>query len=219
MSPLRLWKFSAWTFVVVLATQSAAAQEIVTDANGSRYQVTRRVTQRQVPVTQMQDRQQTVYTQQLTSNTINHQQLYCVPTTQYQWETRLRGRWNPFVTPYWTYNLRPVTTWSTQVANVQIPMNQVAWVPQTRTVQVPVTTYRTAEVEETTRVALDGTPRTLATAQPLPGPTATIAARPATPASVVRAPNGNSRLGGVALDNDPPRQATGWQNPNSSRYR
>ena len=108
----------------------------------------------------------------------------------------------------------------TQVANVQIPVNQVAWVPQTRTVQVPVTSYRTAEVETTTRVAMDSpsTATNLASARPLSsGPTATIAARPSTP---VR-PSTTTSLGGVALENDPPRQATGaWQTPatTGSRY-
>lgn len=188
-------------------------REVVRD--GVRYRETRRVAQRQVPVTVMQDRQQTVYTQQLTSNTLNHQQLYCVPNTTYQWDSQLRGRWNPFATPYWTYNLRPVTTWSTQVANVQIPVNQVAWVPQTKTVQVPVTAYRTAEEETVTRVAMDSTPAStgLASARPLSTRTATIASRPS-------APLGATALGGVAMENDPPRQATGgWQAPSTTGVR
>lgn len=203
---------AALALVCGCGTQLAVGQEVrEVVRDGVRYQETRRVTQRQVPVTVMQDRQQTVYTQQLTTNTLNHQQLYCVPNTSYQWDSRLRGRWNPFITPYWTYNLRPVTTWSTQVANVQIPVNQVAWVPQTQTVQVPVTGYRTAEEETVTRVAMDSTPTSsgLASARPLSSPSATIAARPST------------RLGGVALENDPPRQATGgWQSPSTlgNRY-
>ena len=204
---------------VVSTTNGQQVREVV--ENGVRYQETTQVSQRQVPVTVMQDQQQTVYAQQLTSNTMNHQQLYCVPNTSYQWDSQLRGRWNPFVTPYWTYNLRPVTTWSTQVANVQIPVNQVAWVPQTRTVQVPVTTYRTANVETKTRVAMNSPSTTstgLASARPLSsGPTATIAARPST--SLAARPS--TSLGGVALENDPPRQATGgWQQPSttSNRY-
>ena len=222
MSTFRCWNVFVVLLGCAIVVETAQAQDVVTDANGNRYQVTRRVTQRTVPITEMQDRTQTVYTQQMTTNMLNHQQMYCVPTTTYQWDTRLRGRWNPFITPYWTYNLRPVTTWNTQVANVQIPVNQVAWVPQTRTVQVPVTTYRTAEVEETTRVALNSGSRTLASAQPLSSSTATIATRPSTP--VNRSPssiatNPGTPLGGVAMENDPPRQATGWQNPNNSRYR
>lgn len=179
------------------------------ERDGVRYQVTRRIAQRQVPVTVMQDRQQTVYTQQVTTNHVNHQQLYCVPVTQYQLVSRMRGRWNPFVTPYWTHNMQPVTTWHQQVANVQIPVSRVAWVPQTTTTQVPVTAYRTAEEEIVTRVAMDK-PRSLASAQPLSSSRpVTIAARSST----------STPLGGVALENDPPRQATGWQSPPSSRYR
>ena len=220
MTPLRRWNPIVLVLSLVVTSEAIHAQEIITGSDGNRYQVTRRVTQRQVPVTEMQDRTQTVYSQQLNTNTLNHQQLYCVPNTSYQWDTRLKGRWNPFVTPYWTYNLRPVTTWSTQVANVQIPVNQVAWVPQTRTVQVPVTTYRTAEVEETTRVAMSTEPRALASAQPLSSsPSATIAARPSISLAALPSNSISTPLGGVALENDPPRQATGWQSPNSSRYR
>ena len=209
MTPLRRWTTMAVAVTATVLAHAADGQEIETGADGTRYQVTRRVTQRQVPVTVMQDRQQTVYTQQLTTNTLNHQQLYCVPVTSYQWNSRLRGRWNPFVTPYWTHQLRPVTSWHTQVANVQIPVTQSAWVPQTQTVQVPVTAYRTAEEEVVTRVALDQTQRTLASAQSLSSPTATIAARPST----------STTIGGRAMENDPPRQATGWQSPSDARYR
>lgn len=197
------------------AAPLAQSQEVTYEVrNGVRYQVTRQVVQRQVPTTVMQNRQQTVYAPQVTTNTLKHQQLYCVPNTQYQWDSRLRGRWNPFITPYWTYNLRPVTTWSTQVANVQIPVSQVAWVPQTKTVQVPVTAYRNAEQEIVTRVAMNGTNNTsLANAHPLSSPSATIAARPA-------APRRAAPLGGVALENDPPRQATGgWKTPTTSGNR
>lgn len=195
--------FSSW------CGGSVRGQEVTYKTeNGVRYQVTTRVQQRQVPVTVMQDRSQTYYAPQVTTNTLNHQQLYCVPNTSYQWDTQLRGRWNPFITPYWTYNLRPVTTWSTQVANVQIPVNQVAWVPQTKTVQVPVTTYRPAEERIETRVAMNDVPTgntTTANVMPQSNPSATIAARP------------SSQYGGVVMESDPPRQATGgWQSPSTT---
>jgi hypothetical protein len=194
------WSSLALVLVFALFAQTASAQDVRHETrDGVRYQISTRTVHRTVPVTEMQDRHQTVYTQQVTTNNVNHQQVYSVPTTQYHLVSRLRGRWNPFVTPYWTHDMRPVTTWTQQVANVQIPVSSVAWVPQTSTVQVPVTTYRTAEVQETTKVAMSGTPpRTFASAQPLQ-PTATIAARPSTP------------LGGVMMKNDPPKQATGWR--------
>lgn len=199
-----------------ICTTTASGQNTpeIETRDGVRYQVTRRVVQRQVPTTVMEDRTQTVYTQQVTSDLVNHQQLCCVPTTQYVWDSQLRGRWNPFIQPYWTYNLKPVTTWHQQVANVQVPVSRVSWVPQTQTVQVPVTAYRPAEEEIVTRVALDAqSSGTMASSQPLTRPV-TVAARPSSTAS----PN-VSPIGGVAMENDPPRQATGWQTPSNSRYR
>ena len=186
--------------------------------DGVRYQVTRRQTQRQVPVTVMQDKQQTVYRQQVTTHNQSHQQLYCTPVTQYRMVSRLNGRWNPFVTPYWTHQLKPVTHWQQQVATVQVPVTSTAWVPETRTVQVPVTTYRTASEETISRVAMNH-PQTLATARPLTAfgnqssnsPSATLAARPSYPAS---GPIGSRG----ALENDPPRQANSWRSSGDSRY-
>lgn len=206
MTARRRWAGSAVVLVCGILVQSASAQDVrYEERDGVRYQVSSRTVQRSVPVTEMQDRSQTYYTQQITTDNVVAQQVYAVPITQYQLRSHLRGRFNPFVTPYWTHSLEPVTTWTQQVANVAVPVNRVAWVPQTTTYQVPVTTYRTAEVEETTRVAMSE-PRTFASAQPLSNAAVSIAARPSTP------------IGGVVLENDPPREATGWQSP-GSRYR
>jgi hypothetical protein len=151
--------------------------------NGVKYQVTRQTVQQVVPVTIMQDRQQTTYAQQVTTETIPHQQAYTVPVTQYEMVATLHGRWNPFVEPYYTYEMQPVTYYQEQVASVQIPMNKVTWVPQTQTVKVPVTEYRTAQQEIVTRVALTGgeSAKTYATAQPaISQPTSGYASAPAT---------------------------------------
>jgi hypothetical protein len=111
--------------------------------NGQQVQVVERPIT--VPVQQMTSQQQTTYRQQVTTQTIQHQQLYTVPVTQYQLVSRLHGRWNPFITPYWTHHYEPVTTWQQQTATVQIPVNTMAWVPETRTVQTPTTTYQTVK--------------------------------------------------------------------------
>lgn len=213
MSAHRRWAGAALALVCGILALPASAQDVrYEERDGVRMQVSSRVVQRIVPVTEMQDRSQTYYTQQVVTDNVSTQQVYMVPVTQYQMVSELRGRFNPFVTPYWTHHYQPVTTWHQQVANVTVPVNRVNWVPQTTTYQVPVTSYRTAEVEETTRVAM-AEPRTYASAQPLStAPTTsapvTIAARPSTP------------LGGVALENDPPRQATGgWQAPTGGSYR
>ena len=169
--------------------------------------MTRRAVQRQVPVVVMQDRQQTVYAQQWSTQMVNSQRLYCTPVTQYHMVSRLNGRWNPFVKPYWTHEMKPVTTWHQQVAAVQVPVTHLAWVPQTQTVQVPVTAYRTLEEETISRVALNH-PQSLAGPQALTAdsPSATLAASPGHGSLVDVQP-----IGGIALKNDPPRKATSWQ--------
>lgn len=222
-----------WLALLCCADVLAAQEVTYEERDGVRYQVTRQVVRQQVPTTVMQPRQQTTYVQQVANQTSEYNQLYYVPITQYQTYYELRGRWNPFVTPYWEQVVEPVTVWQQQVAKVQLPTNQVTWVPQTQTVQVPVTEYRTAEQEIVTRVAMSGTPsQTLAAAQPLPGnrtsgyptasttptqpsynsqPSAILAARPA---------NTSSGIGGIKLDNDPPQQPSAWQTPpDTSRYR
>jgi len=193
---------------------TARAQQTVNVETRDGYQITTRTTQRQVPVTVMQDQQRTVYTQQITTNNVPHQQLYSVPTTKYQWESRLYGRWNPFVTPYWTHNLKPVTIWQQQLVNVQIPTSNVAWVPQTQTYKAPVVQYRTQEDTYVSKIPI-GNNTAVASTQSTPTPTtARLAAVPSTTHS-------SPPLGGVQMTSDPPRQSTGWkqaQQP-SSRYR
>jgi hypothetical protein len=207
----------------ILTGAAATAQDIrYEDVDGIRYKVTRQVVPRQVPVTEMQSQQQTYYRQQVTNDTIQQQQLYAVPVTKYELVSTLHGRWNPFATPYWTHEYKPVTVWQQQMATVQIPTSRATMVPETRTVQVPVTTYKTAQEEVVTRVAM-GSSQSPTAAQPLTAvaagssspsqPSATLVARPPAPAS-----GPPTVAGGIALQADPPRQATGWRPPAEGRY-
>ena len=218
MATYRLEICIALAAVSSILSGTALAEVTYEQRDGVRYQVTRQVTQQQVPVTVMQDRQQTVYRPQVTTQSLNSQQLCCVPVTQYQWVSQLHGRWNPFVTPYWTHQLKPVTYWQQQVATVQVPVAQTTWVPETRTVQVPVTTYRMAEKETISRVAMNE-PRSLASASPLPPsrPSATLAARPSYSSQVSSQNTGP--IGGVArLEEGVAPQASGWRTNGESRY-
>ncbi len=189
------------------------------DVNGLRYQVTRGT--RQMPVTQTTPQTQTVYRQQVQTQTLQQQQLYTVPVTQYQLVSRLHGRWNPFITPYWTHQYQPVTTWQQQTATVQIPVNTVAWTPQTQTVQVPTTTYQTVQNAEISRVLIGAAPgatsgqmmASTSGASPS-GPSATIAARPAgsaTTSSVPAMASAPPAYGGTQMTSDPPRTPSVWQ--------
>lgn len=190
------------------------AQATIEEVNGIRYQVTRETVPRSIPVTEMQQQQQTIYRQQITTETVQHQQVYSVPVTQYQVVSRLHGRWNPLIEPYWTHHYEPVTTYQQQVATVSVPVNRVAWAPETRTVQTPVTRYVAANAEIVRRTPIGAAPTALA-AKPLNGssqPTATLAARP----------SDSTPIGGTSMTSDPPRTATGWQatpSTGDSRYK
>ena len=59
------------------------------DIDGIRWQVTKRTVQ--VPVQQTGSQQQTVYTQQVSTQTVQQQQLYSVPVTQY-WSATVYDR-------------------------------------------------------------------------------------------------------------------------------
>ena len=217
MIAARRISLAALTSAAALCGGSAYAQTTTYEvADGIQWQVTRRMVQ--VPVTESTNQQQTVYRQQVTTQTLQQQQLYTVPVTQYQLVSRLHGRWNPFITPYWTHEYQPITTWQQQTATVQIPVNTVAWAPETRTVQVPTTTYRT--VEAVTRIPIAGVPggasqqmmASTTGAGSTSGPTATLAVRPSAPSSPM------PTYGGQAMTSDPPKQATGWQSPSDTRY-
>ncbi|MCC6492604.1 MAG: hypothetical protein IT424_06250 [Pirellulales bacterium] len=225
------WPIAA---ALALATIAAAARAEAqstqyVDENGIRYQVTRSVVPRSIAVTKTEDRQVTTYRQQVTTENVPYQQVYNVPVTQYQVVSRLHGRWNPFVTPYWTYEYEPVTVWQQQVATVQIPVARSTWTPETKTVQQPVTKWETHQQEIVMKTPIGPTPTG---ATPLPGGSSTaLAARPLTPATASAALSAapttatpaappataiaSQQYGGQMLQSDPPR-TSGWQPPPDS---
>jgi hypothetical protein len=188
----------AW-FVSMACGAASLAQETSSyedGPDGVRYKVTRRVVQRSIPTTEYQTREQKVFHPQVTTNYQSHQQTYLTPVTEYQWVPRLEGRWNPFVQPYWTHQLAPVTRWEARAGTTQIPVARTDWVEEVRTTQVPVTTYRTVPEEYTSRVAVSVSPGASNTS---------VAARP---------------IGGQQLQSDPPRQESSWANqPGGDVYR
>jgi hypothetical protein len=81
----------------------------------------------------------------------------------------------------------PITRWEYRTDVVQVPVARTEWIPEQRTVQVPVTTRRMVNEEVITRVAVRAVPPSVAAAQ-------------------------RDGIGGVAcLESDPPRTSTGWQ--------
>jgi hypothetical protein len=183
----------AW-FAAMACGSASLAQESSTyeeGPDGVRYRVTRRVTQRSIPTTEYQTREQKVYRPQVTTDYHSYQQTYLTPVTEYQFVPRLQGRWNPFVQPYWAHQLAPVTRWEARTGTTHVPVSRTDWVEEIRTSQVPVTTYRTVPEEYTSRVAVGVSPGASTTA---------IASRP---------------IGGQQLQSDPPRTESPWAESSS----
>lgn len=201
---------------------SAQQQPEYIDKDGIRYQVIQQQVPTQVAVTEMRSQEQTTYSQKITTENVQHQQVYHVPVTQYQVVSTLHNRWNPFAEPYWTHHYEPVTTWQQQVGTVQIPVNKVTVVPETKTVQQPVTTWKTAYNTITTHRAIGPTPTgpgantMMAGAQPLTNAqTATLSPAPSTPRVA------SNPYGGQLLPSDPPRNGAavagaGWLPPSTA---
>lgn len=211
-----IWATLAFAAVAVGIDSATAQQQDYIDKDGIRYQVIQRQVATQVPITEMRSQEQTTYRQQVTTENVQHQQVYHVPVTQYQVVSRLHNRWNPFAEPYWTHHYEPVTTWQQQVGTVQIPVSKVAVVPETSTVQRPVTTWKTVNNTITEHRAIGPTPTgpgantMMAGAQPLTNTqTATLSAAPASSTPRVASTN---QLGGTQIHQDPPRYGAGNAN-------
>lgn len=205
------------------ASAVQAQQPQYVEEGGIRYQITRQEIPTQIAVPGTREQQVTTYRQEVKTENVQHQQVYHVPVTQYQVVSRLHNRWNPFAEPYWTHHYEPVTTWQQQVGTVQIPVQKVAMVPETRTVQQPTTTWQTAMrvVEHKIPVGpatnAPGGNTMMAAAKPLnSAPTASLTPVASPPAAAQVAAN---PYGGQKLAQDPPRYPsapananTGWQN-------
>ena len=67
------------------------------------------------------------------------EQLVYAPRTTFEWQAKLKSRWNPFAPPQPTFQLVPHTTWTPILKSVQVPVARHQVVPETRLAQVPVT--------------------------------------------------------------------------------
>jgi hypothetical protein len=183
---LSLFALAPWA-----ASPCPAQESRLVEENGVTFRETVRTVHRPVVQTEWHEREQTVYRQQLRTESRDTLRTYVSPVTQYEWITRLHGRWNPFAAPYFTHHFVPVTRWEQRAEVVPVSVVQTEWVPEKRTVSVPVTTHRMAEEKIVSRV-----------------PVAPVTSGP--PTRVVVRPRPVAYEGfGVALQSDPPRE--GWR--------
>ena len=164
------------------------------EKDGVTYRETRSVTQRPLWETRTEARNETVYREQVKTDFRNVERTRLTPVTECRTEPYWVHRWNPFRQPYMAYRTVPRTTLQAQREIVSQPVVSRNWVPETRTVHVPVHRQRLVQEEVVSRVAVGGH-----------SPTTAVASRPGS--------------GGAQLDNDPPRSASGWRPAGSSVMR
>ena len=182
---------SGLSVVVVCGVSAALAQDGVRyyQDGGVTYREVRRVVQRPVVETRLEQRQQTVYQPQYTTEVVPTTRTVYTPVTEYRWEPRWHNTWNPFSSPYVAYHLTPNTRWDARAEQSQQTVTRYNVVPQTQTVQVPVTTQRVVNEEIVSRMPVQG----------------------AVPAGAVTTEVARQTVGGISkLENDPPRDS-GWR--------
>jgi len=184
--------------VLLLGAGRARADEVrYYERDGVTYCETRRTVQERVPQSRMEDRTQTVYREECTTEMRETTRVHRTPVTEYRWEAYWVGRWNPLVKPYLAYRYVPRTHWQERTEVVKVPVAIRRSVPETRTVRQPVAGWRTVQREVVSRVAVAGTP----TATPLTPIQAPALAR-------------RGQIGGVSrVDGAPPRYGanTAWR--------
>jgi hypothetical protein len=156
--------------------------------NGTTYRETRTKSLRPVTETVFEDREQTVYRENYSTETRDVTRLVHVPVTEYRWEAYWAGVLNPFAKPHLAYRYVPVTRWELRSETISQPVTTRTMVPEKQVVKVPVTRRRMVEEEVTRRVAVNADPFNN-------GPT--VAKR--------------ETIGGTRLESDPPRQGADWR--------
>lgn len=210
---MRVCYVVSWAFLITLSLgglSEVAGQETVnyeTGADGVTYKVTRRVSQGLAPMTEMQTREEKVLRPRTNTQYQAYQQSYLTPVTEYRWVSRLKGRWNPLVQPYWAQQLEPFTRWENRLSTVHVPTTSTEWVEERRTVQTPVTTYRTVQNESVSRVAVSTPPAAVQPNTFTPAETPLVASRPA------------SVVGGQRMYTDIPRTASQWRSQDGTLRR
>lgn len=172
-----------------LSAAEATAQQAQTyQENGMLYRdhVTR--VQRPIATIKTEERRQLVHRMQVTTEMRDTYRNYATPVTNYQWVTKEHGRWNPFVQPYYSQKMVPITRWEPRTEVTQVPITRTTWVPEIQTRQVQVPSWRMTEEKVVRKVYVGIAPTT----------TTRTASRPA--ASVARIPNSTTSLKG-----EPPR--------------
>jgi hypothetical protein len=203
----------------LLADCARADEGRYVQENGILYYDVYRSVPRTVTETATRQTTQTVYKEQLNTETRDVTRTYWCPVTTYRAETEMVGKWNFFIEPYYETRWVAETRWAPRSETVKMPVTCRKLVPETQNVQVPVTTQKVVcENVLVSRVMVNGAaPITPGIIGPLPRPTAQTLPVQTTLPQYQPAQSG-AQIGGVArLNQDPPRYSTSPATPPATR--
>ena len=184
---MRRMRFAAAGLVWLLGGLSAWSADDVrwVTKNGQTYREQVAVERVPTTVVRIEERQQTVFREEYSTEVRDSQRTVYVPVTEYVMQPRWHGLWNPFKAPHVAYHMVPQTRWEVRNETVKVPVTTRQLVPETRTVQVPVRELDFVEREYITRVPVSGSRPSLA-AEGIPA---------------------GGAVGVAKLENDPPKEA------------
>ena len=124
----------------------------------------------QVPVSRWESQPvtQNVLVSSTTTRQVPTQQTVYVPQTDYLIQSKLRGVWNPFRRPTYTYHFQPVTRWTPTTRTVNQPEVRQQWTPQQQTVYVPKLVQRMETQQQLRQTEIAPPAGALYASQPAP---------------------------------------------------
>lgn len=181
--------FWGLTVFLTLAPASFGQQTRTYMKDGVKYRETREMILRPVTEIRYEQRERTVYREEVSTEMREIHRVVQVPVTEYQWESFWVNRFWIFGRPHLAYHLVPRTRLESRTEIVKRPVTIRRLIPEKRIDRVPIVTRRMVEEEVIRRVVVSPPPP----------------------------PDSKSRLtrrreiGGRKLYSDPPRQSSGWR--------
>ncbi len=184
--------FGVFTGLMVFLSLAPAAfgqQTRTYMKDGVQYRETREKILRPVTEVRYEQRERTVYREELSTQTRETQRVVQVPVTEYQWESFWVNRFGILGRRHLAYHLVPRTRLESRIEIVKRPVTYRRLVPEKRIDRVPIVTRRMVEEEVIRRV---------------------VVSPPAAPGVQSRLTR-RTEIGGRKLSSDPPRQSSGWR--------
>ena len=141
-------------FVTLFASGLVADDVRIVQENGVTYQETTRIVRSPVTSVTTETRELTTYKERLRTAVRESVQTYYVPKSEHHYEARWHNWWNPFAEPQLVYHPVPHTRWQPRTEKIRTAVTVREFIPETRTIRVPVRQLGFSPRQETHRVVV-----------------------------------------------------------------